>query len=45
MTRRMFIIFRRDGTPDEQAGAAYVNLILSKEGQQILEKAGYVPLL
>lgn len=45
MTRRMFIIFRRDGTPDEQAGIAYVNLLLSSEGQQILEKAGYVPLL
>jgi phosphate transport system substrate-binding protein len=45
LTRRMFIIFRRDGTPDEQAGIAYANLLLSKEAQELMEKAGYVPLL
>lgn len=43
-TRRLFIVIRRDGTPDEAAGIAYVNMLLSKEGQKFVEKAGYVPL-
>jgi len=44
LTRRLFVVLRRDRTPDEQAGIAYVNLLLSKEGQQMIEKAGFVPL-
>jgi phosphate transport system substrate-binding protein len=44
LTRRLFVVIRRDGTPDEAAGVAYSNLLLSKEGQQIIEKAGFVPI-
>lgn len=44
LTRRLFVVIRRDGTPDEQAGVAYTNLLLSKEGQQFIEKSGFVPL-
>jgi ABC-type phosphate transport system substrate-binding protein len=44
LTRRLFIIIRRDGTPDELAGEAYSNLLLSDEGQKIIEKAGFVAL-
>lgn len=44
LTRRMFIVIRRDGTPEETAGVAYVNLLLSKQGQQFVEKAGFVPI-
>ncbi|BAZ21569.1 hypothetical protein NIES4073_24470 [Kalymmatonema gypsitolerans NIES-4073] len=44
MSRRMFIVFRSDGTIDQLAGEAYVNMLMSKEGQQIVEKAGLVPL-
>jgi phosphate transport system substrate-binding protein len=44
LTRRLFVIFRRDKTIEEQAGVAYVNLLLSKEGQAIIQKAGYVPI-
>jgi ABC-type phosphate transport system substrate-binding protein len=44
LTRRLFVMFRRDKTIDEQAGVAYVNLLLSKEGQAIIQKAGYVPI-
>ncbi|MEI2577914.1 PstS family phosphate ABC transporter substrate-binding protein [Scytonema sp. PRP1] len=44
MSRRMFIVFRSDGTIDELAGNAYANMLLSKEGQQIVEKAGLVPM-
>lgn len=44
LTRRRFIVFRQDGTIDQLAGEAYANMLLSKEGQQIVEKAGLIPL-
>ncbi len=44
LTRRLFIVIRHDGTPDELAGEAYSNLLLSDEGQKIIEKAGFVAL-
>jgi serine/threonine protein kinase len=44
MTRRLFIIIRRDGSIDEKAGIAYINMLLSQEGQTILKKAGYVAI-
>ncbi|NJM64557.1 MAG: hypothetical protein HC851_02245 [Acaryochloris sp. RU_4_1] len=44
LTRRLFVIIRRDGSIDEQAGVAYANFVLSKEGQRIVKKAGFVPL-
>lgn len=44
ITRRLFILIRRDGKIDEQAGVAYTNMLLSKEGQQFVEKAGFLPL-
>ena len=44
LTRRLYVVIRRDGSPDEKAGTAYTNLLLSKEGQKIVKKAGFVPL-
>jgi len=44
MTRRLFIVIRHDGSIDEKAGTAYINLLLSREGQNIIEKAGYVSI-
>ena len=44
ITRRLFVIIRQDGKLDEQAGVAYVNLLLSDEGQQLVEQVGLVPL-
>jgi len=43
ITRRLFVIIRRDGKLDEQAGVAYTNLLLSEEGQQLVEQAGLLP--
>jgi phosphate transport system substrate-binding protein len=42
ITRRLFVIIKKDSFLDEQAGNAYVNLLLSEEGQQIVEEAGLV---
>ncbi len=44
MTRRRFVVYRQDGTIDQLAGEAYANMLLSKEGQQIVEKARLIPL-
>jgi phosphate transport system substrate-binding protein len=44
ITRRLFVVIRRDGKLDEQAGVAYASLLLSDEGQQLVEQAGLVPL-
>jgi phosphate transport system substrate-binding protein len=44
LSRRLFIVMRRDGTLDEQGGVAYANLLLSQAGQQIIEQAGFVSL-
>ncbi|WP_017318649.1 substrate-binding domain-containing protein [Mastigocladopsis repens] len=44
LTRRLFIVFRQDNTVDQLAGEAYANMLLSKEGQQIVDKAGFIPL-
>ena len=43
ITRRLFVIVRKDGKLDEQAGMAYANLLLSGEGQDAMEKLGMVP--
>jgi phosphate transport system substrate-binding protein len=44
LTRRLFVVVRRDGLLDEQAGIAYANLLLSIEGQRIIDKAGFVSI-
>ncbi len=42
LTRPLFVIIRRDGTIEEKAGVAYVNFLLSEEGQEFLKKAGFL---
>jgi phosphate transport system substrate-binding protein len=42
--QKLFVIMRRDGQIGERAGIAYANLLLSHEGQQLIERAGLVPL-
>ena len=44
ITRRLFVVIRQDGTLDEEAGIAYANILLSDEGQELVQQAGMVPL-
>lgn len=44
LTRRLFVIIKRDRQLDEQAGVAYANLLLSDEGQRLIDKAGFIPM-
>ena len=44
LTRRLFVIVKQNGQADQQAGEAYANLLLSKQGQTLLGQAGFVPI-
>jgi phosphate transport system substrate-binding protein len=44
ISRRVFVVIQRDGTSDEKAGIAYVRMALSDEGQELIGKAGFVPI-
>jgi len=44
LTRRLFVIIKRDSRIDEQVGSAYVNLLLTDEGQRLLEQVGFVSI-
>lgn len=44
LTRRLFVVVKQDNGLDEQAGIAYVNMMLSDEGQNFVEEARFVPI-
>ncbi|MEL7034306.1 MAG: PstS family phosphate ABC transporter substrate-binding protein [Cyanobacteria bacterium J06592_8] len=41
ITRKLFVIVKKNGQIDQQAGEAYVNLLLTRQGQDLIEQAGY----
>lgn len=43
LTRQLFVVINLDGSIDEKAGVAYVNALISAEGQEFIKKAGFVP--
>ena len=44
VTRRLFVIIKENGQVDEQAGNAYANLLLTNEGQNLIEQSGFVKI-
>lgn len=44
ITRNLFVIVKKNGQIDEQAGTAYANWLLTNRGQQLIEKAGFIRL-
>lgn len=44
LTRRLFVIIKENGQPDQAAGNAYAELLLSDQGQDLIESAGLTPL-
>jgi serine/threonine protein kinase len=44
LTRKIYIIIKADGSDRQKAGEAYVNLLKTKQGQDLLEKAGFVSI-
>jgi len=44
LTRRLFVVIKRNGQLDERAGVAYAHILLCDQGQKLIEKAGFVPI-
>jgi phosphate transport system substrate-binding protein len=44
MTRNLYVVFKQDQGRSQQAGQAYANLLLSDQGQKLLQETGFVPL-
>ena len=42
LTRRLFVIVKKNDLVDQQAGEAYANLLLTEQGQEMIQKAGFV---
>jgi phosphate transport system substrate-binding protein len=42
--RKLYVIIKQDELTKQKPGEAYANLLLTAEGQQLLEEAGYVSL-
>ncbi|BAZ52146.1 hypothetical protein NIES4103_48050 [Nostoc sp. NIES-4103] len=44
ITKNIFIIVKRDGSLDEKVGLAYADLLLTPQGQKLIEQSGFVPI-
>ncbi|MCC5616475.1 substrate-binding domain-containing protein [Nostoc sp. CHAB 5836] len=44
ITRNLFVIVKQNGQTDQQAGEAYANWLLTPQGQELIEKAGFVKI-
>ncbi len=42
ITRNLFVIVKQNGQTDQKAGEAYANWLLTPQGQELIEKAGFV---
>jgi serine/threonine protein kinase len=44
LTRKIYVVIKADGTDRQKAGYAYAKLLKTKQGQDLLEKAGFVSI-
>lgn len=44
LTRRLFVIVKEDQQGDQSAGKAYATLLLTQEGQSLIEQLGFVSI-
>lgn len=44
ITRRLFVIVKENGELDQQAGEAYGKLLLTQQGQKLIEDTGFVKI-
>ncbi|MGL5063825.1 MAG: PstS family phosphate ABC transporter substrate-binding protein [Microcoleus sp.] len=42
LTRRLFVVVKKNNQIDQQAGESYAYLLLTEQGQEMIEKAGFV---
>jgi phosphate transport system substrate-binding protein len=44
ITRRLFVVVKKNGQLDQQAGEVYAQLLLTDEGQRSILQSGFVPI-
>lgn len=44
LTRKIYVIFKADSLNSQKAGESYARLLTTKQGQELLEKAGFVSI-
>lgn len=44
LTRNLYVIVKRNRKREEKIGEAYVKLLLSQQGQKLVQQAGFVPI-
>lgn len=44
LTRSLVVVVKQNGQTEQQAGEAYANLLLTTQGKELIEKAGFVPI-
>ncbi len=44
LSRRLFVVIKQNEPVDEQAGEAYAHLLLTDEGQKLIQEAGFIPI-
>jgi phosphate transport system substrate-binding protein len=44
LTNYLYVVIKENGGIDEQVGQAYANFLLTSEGQELITKAGFVPI-
>ncbi|VXD21485.1 conserved hypothetical protein [Planktothrix serta PCC 8927] len=44
LTRRLFIIIKQNSSTEQQAGEAYSQLLLTSQGQDLIEKLGFIKI-
>lgn len=44
LTRTLFVVLKQDNGLTQQAGEAYANLLLTQQGQDLLQKSGFVSI-
>ena len=42
LTRQLFVVVKKNGTAEEEAGRAYADILLTPEGQVLIETAGFI---
>jgi phosphate transport system substrate-binding protein len=42
ITRRLFVVIKKDNQVDQEAGQVYANFLLTDQGQDLLDKIGFV---
>jgi serine/threonine protein kinase len=42
LTRKIYVVIKADGSDRQKAGEAYAKLLKTKQGQELLERAGFV---